>query len=450
MSLFASTPSKVRTFLKGDFARGVTILTSASAAQSLIMLGTSPILSRLFDPGDFGVAALLGALAVVPVALCTGHYYAAIGLEKRLANAVSLVVLSLLLAIVTSLALIPIVLGLATQPIFIQSSIGAVADYLWLIPAFMLVESTLYALRFWEVRFARYRSIVRNRLTESLVMAGSQITFGVLGLGPIGLIAGRWLAFFVASVEVSVSIIRHLNSRVFKVLRFHKMKRFAVQYWRFPVYQASAVSVSELGRQGAPILFGLFYSPVTVGLYWFSDRVLQRPSMLLGVNVGRVFYQKAADIRNGERRIFPALLKATGGLAALCIVPFSIIGVFGPELFSWIFGEGWYRAGQFAQWMTLSSFAHVIQFPARSCTSLFNLQRLFAIVESCRLLASAGAIVACAYIGSDDLTAVAAFSASQLLITLLFIFFVGLRLKRADRLQADRPQLKPTAPASIV
>ncbi|MCP5363775.1 MAG: oligosaccharide flippase family protein [Hyphomicrobiales bacterium] len=409
------------------------------------MLGSSPILSRLFAPEDFGVAALLASLAVVPIVLCTGQYYLGIGLEKRQADAMSLVVLSLLLALVTSAAMVPVVLGLATQPVFIQSSIGAVADYLWLIPAFMLIESTLYVLRFWEVRFARYGSIVRNRLTESLVMAGAQITFGVIGLGPIGLIAGRWLAFFVASVDASISIVRRLNSRLFRVLRVRKLKRCAVEHWRFPIYQAPATSVSEFGRQGAPILFGVFYSPVTVGLYWFSDRVLQRPSMLLGSNVGRVFYQKAADIRIGDRRIFPAYWKATGGLAALCIVPFGVIVVFGPELFSWIFGAEWYRAGQFAQWMTLSSFAHVIHFPARSCTALFNLQRLFAIVETCRLIASAFAIVAVAYLGGDDLTAVAAFSATQLLITLLFVVSVGVRLHQADRLQTGRSQLKPTA-----
>jgi O-antigen/teichoic acid export membrane protein len=417
---------------RSAFMRGLAILTSASVFQTVVTFAAAPIVSRLFDPHDFGISGLIQALAAVPTLAASGQYYAAIGKARSRGEAVNLAMLSLLIAPVVSALLLPVTIYFLFNPQLLPNSVAPVAGYLWMIPASMIAGSWLFVTRLWEVRHRHYGFAIRSRLLETGGAAVAQIGLGLLAPGPFTLLLGRWLGVASAAAYGLRTFARDVT-RGRGGIRLRRMAVVARRHWEFPAYQLPGQALSDFSRQLVPILLGVYYAIESVGFYWFANRLLQRPAQIYGANVGRVFFQHASDRRRDRRPVSGLFWGSSAALFFISLVPFGILMAFGPQIFAWAFGANWERAGQIAQWLAFANFANIVGFPARGVTQLFGMQKSFALVETARALLSAGTIVAVAHAGGEMLVAVAAVAILQSLITLGWIVAAGLRLRRVDR-----------------
>ncbi len=425
--------SRFERLRQSSFARSLVILTSASLLQTLITFGSAPIVARLFTPEAFGIAGLIAALVVVPALLATGQYYAVIGIARNAAEAVNAVALSFLLTVLGALVVLPLALALAAHPVLVPGSLVPATAYFWTIPLFMLAANLVMISRLWEIRHASYGPQVTNRLIESGGIALTQIGLGLLGTGPIGLVIGRWLGLATAGSHGLRLMLARVGRRGLRSITPRRMGTIARRHWRFPAYQLPGSVLNGLTPQLTPLLLGVFYALETVGFFWFASRLLERPAIVLGDNLGRVFYQHAADRRQARQPVFGLFWRSTAALAAFGVVPFGLVIAFGPALFAWIFGAQWEVAGHYAQWIAAAYFVFLLTFPAKNATALFELQKVFAAVELGRALVSAAAVVVVARLGGEALTAVAIGASLQALTSLGFVGYVGLRLHRVDR-----------------
>jgi O-antigen/teichoic acid export membrane protein len=420
------------------------MLTSASILQNLIVFASAPVVARLFDPAHFGIAGLIQALGVVPVLLASGQYYIAIGIARNRGESINLAFLSILLAAISAVLMLPVALYLQARPTLLPDQFQNVVPYLWTIPAFMIAGTCLFVTRLWEVRLAHYGPLVMNRLLESVVMAGAQISFGFIGAGPLGLIAGRWLGTAVAGLHGLYLLVRQIGRQGLRLIRLRRLRALARRHWQFPAYQLPAQAAGELTRQLSPILLGFFYSVTSVGFYWFANRLLERPAIVYGSNVGRVFYQHAADCRRSGRPVSRLYWRSTAALAATSVLPFGAVMLLGPMLFKWVFGPEWEEAGHFARWIALANLTFLIAFPARGATALFGLQKSYVVIETVRGGTSALTIVLIALAGGGELLAVGVAASAQSILTLGFILFAGFHLHQLDR------RLAPHVPSARV
>jgi O-antigen/teichoic acid export membrane protein len=420
-------------FARSSFGRGLAILTSATLLQNLIAFGSAPIVSRLFAPADFGIAGLIYAVGVVPVLLASGQYYSAIGIARTASEAVNVVFLSLCLVVAGTFVSLPVAFYLQANPQLLPDSLVGIAPFLWMVPAFILATNLILISRLWEIRHASYRPQVVNRLVESGGIALGQIVLGLFGAGPLGLIVGRWLGTAAAGFHGLKLMHKRIGRRGLRAISLRRMRMLSRRHWRFPAYGLPAAVLNGLTPQLTPILLGLLYTMDAVGSFWFASRLLDRPAIIWGQNFGRVFYQHAADRRKEGQPIGGLFRKATIFLAASAIVPFGVVIVFGPSLFGLIFGTGWETAGQFARWIAVANVTFLIGFPARMATTLFNLQRTYAIAEAARASASAGALVLVAMGGGNALVAIAAAACAQSVIMLTLTTIVGIRLRQHDQ-----------------
>ena len=97
-----------------------------------------------------------------------------------------------------------------------------------------------------------------------------------------------------------------------------KLKQVARRYWRFPVYHTPAELLGSLCRQMPPILLATYFSVEAVGLYWLTNRVLERPTMLFGADMSQVFPRTESANNNIEdtpqRRLLARLLARSAAL----------------------------------------------------------------------------------------------------------------------------------------
>jgi O-antigen/teichoic acid export membrane protein len=410
--------------LLGTFARNVAILSSAALIQNALVLATSPILSRLFSPEEFGVAGLLFAFASIPTTASTGHYFLAIMQTRKRVESVNIIVLSWLIVLSMSFLLSATVTLIYYDPDILRGFGGQLGANIFFIPASVLLEGGMTAGRVWELRRADYQSLFRNRLIEAGAMIVSQTAAGFAGIGAIGLIGGRLLGLGAATCDTCYTFAKDIGRSGRKSVRLGKLEQVARRYWRFPVYQTPAELLGSFCRQIPPILLAAYFSVESVGLYWLANRVLERPTVLFGADMSRVFMQRIADEKDRERDPTRLFVKTTLVMAALSFPPFLLIIAFGPEAFSFFFGGEWHRAGEYARWMSLFSFGCLCALPARCMTTVYGLQRAYAIAESVRALLGAVSIAAAARLTDDDVTAMAAFSVLQLAVMAIFISVV--------------------------
>ena len=415
------------------FMRGLAILTSASLLQNLISFGTMPIISRLFAPDDYGIAGLIMILGILPALWTTGQYHLALGVVRNRVEAVNIVALSVVMTLINAVIFFFILQFFAHHPAFMPESFRNAAPYLWTIPLFMVVNAATGIARIWEIRNANYTSQVVNRVTESSGIAVSQIAFGFLGLGPIGLIAGRVFGFLCAAIHGFGRIMKQIGREGLRQVSRVRMTVLARRHWRFPVYQFSGDAMGEIARQLTPLLLAVYYPVEVVGLYWFATRLLERPAIVWGANVGRVFYQHAADKKKARQPIFRLYFRSTMMLVATAIIPFGIVIAFGPSIFGVLFGEQWTEAGEYARWISIVNFCFLIIFPARGASTIYGLQHIFAKMSAIRAVVAGTIIVAIASQGGDELTTIAAAAVGEAIAMIALLVIVGLRLKHMDQ-----------------
>jgi O-antigen/teichoic acid export membrane protein len=421
--------------LRGTFARSVAILSSAALIQNALVLAASPILSRLFSPEEFGVAGLVYAFAAMPTVASSGHYFLAIMQTRKRVESVNIIALSWLIVFSTSFLAFMIVSLIYYDPGIFSSFGGQLGADIFFIPASMLLEGGTWVGQTWQLRHADYRSLFRNRMIETGAMIVCQVAAGFAGIGAIGLVGGRLLGLGAAACDTFYTFARDIRRSGRKSVHLGKLKQVARRYWRFPVYQTPADLLGSFCRQMPPILLATYFSVEAVGLYWLANRILERPTLFFGVDMNRVFVQRIAEEKSRERDPSRLFVKTTLVMAALSLPPFLLIIAFGPVLFSLFFGGEWHRAGEYARWMSLFSFASLCALPARSMAIVYALQRAYAIVESVRALLGAVFIAAAAELTNDDVTAMAAFSVLQLAVMAIFIPVVLILVRRKHVLE---------------
>lgn len=118
------------------------------------------------------------------------------------------------------------------------------------------------------------------------------------------------------------------------------------------------------------------------------------------------------------------LAKAMAGLAVVGIVPFGTIFLFGPWIFSFVFGAEWETAGQFARWLALAEYAIFISRPCTVAFPALSLQRVSLVFE----LVSTSLRITALYIGAtlmqEALSTVMAFSMASIVIYASLILLV--------------------------
>jgi O-antigen/teichoic acid export membrane protein len=390
------------------FVRNVIVLMSGTALAQALQFAVSPILSRLYDPSAFGILGVfLATKAIISVA-SAAKYELSIVLPEKDEVAANLFVLGC--GIVTAVALL-VLGGVAVGRTELATLAGEpdLAPYLWWLPPAVLAAGLYQVLNYWATRKKHYTRLSLSQGVRSVGVAGTQVPAGYFRSGPTGLVGGQVAGELLATAVLGVQILREDYQKIRDSVGLSKMREGAATYKKFPLYTAPQDFVNSASQNVPSYFLAFFFSPAAVGFYWFTWRLLKAPSRLIKEAIRKVFYQRISRKHNEGKDLFTDLWQTTVGLAALGFIPVLIIGVAGPSIFDFVFGDEWVRAGDYAQWLVLWWFFGFINVPSVMLIHTFGLQHLLFGYEVAQAVARIGAIVLGAYLG-DDLMAIVLFS----------------------------------------
>lgn len=362
-----------RTFLlrHADFFRNVAVLMSGRSIAAVIGLAAVPIVSRLFTPSDFGVAAVFASTVIMLSEVATLRYGSAIILPKSESTAIQLLGFSHRVAMVYCLLLFVTVLAFDLTGVT-WANLEMLGIWKWLIPVGVWLVALIGIQETWLTRVKGFGVISTSLLTGSITASSVRIGAGTLfGTSVGGLILGE-LCGNLARLLVPGMNCKLGMSAALSRQPWHIFKSLATRFSDFPLFNAPAGLVFSIGQNLPVLLFGTMFSPAIAGFYAMANRVSQVPISILAASMRRVFMQKAAEIANTNRSLMKAFLLSEAMLALIGFIPFGAVYLFGQVILTWLLGSDWRVAGTYLEIMAPWLFMVWIMVP---CNSIFIVLR---------------------------------------------------------------------------
>lgn len=420
-----------RTLLRlkqSSFFKNMLVVMSGTAVAQAIGFALMPVISRLFSPSDFGAFGVFSAVLSVIGAVVSLDYTQAMMLPKKESDAMNLFFISCLSTFsVTCLCLLFCLLFPSTANSLMKTTSFAV---LVLSIIGVLMTGVNQSCSAWCIRVKAFKATATSQVIRSLTNSGTQMGLGLLKSGAPGLILGLILAEIIATfnlLRILIPDIKNLRHEI----KWMQMKQMMKEYRDFPLYSATPSLIDALSR-GLPVLILThFYGIAIAGAYAFSTRIIQAPTAIITNSLRQVLFQKASEVNNASGRLLPLYVKATAGLFGMAILPALIIALWGPSIFTWIFGRQWHTAGQFSSFLILWLAVMFCNTPAILFSRIIRIQRemflwqLFMHVARIVALITSGVYL-------SALPAIIVFSLVGLAMNILIILVVGYNLMKRE------------------
>lgn len=405
---------RIRSVLpKNKFLLGVGALVGGTAGAQLIAICASPILTRLYTPAEFGLLGVFNGILVIIAVVSAMRYELAIPIAKDDVEASNTVVLSILMALLTSLLIslsIPVFGAKAAKLLHSHEILG----YLWLLPLGVLLISAYRIFSYWAIRRKLFSLVAKTKIKQSIALVIVQLTGYKFGAAALigGQIAGQ------AAGGVSLSRIAK-DDGVFTHVSWQGIKSAARRYRRYPIFDTWQALFNSMSVQAPPILFAAFFGLQSAGQYSIAQRVLTVPLSLIGTAVANVFIANAAEAHK-DGSLGPLITNLHKHLAYVAMPPALILAIVGPDLFAAVLGENWREAGSMARWMVPWLYTVFLASPITTLFLVLERQAEGAFFQGALLVARIATLYLCQKNGGP-LLAVAAFSVVSMLFFMAFL-----------------------------
>lgn len=404
---------------KSSFHVNIYKMVSGTTSAQFIQLLAVPILSRIYNPADFGVYALFTALSGLLAVLATGRYEIAIFIPTDNEEALHIALLSIIVSILSSI-LVMLLLLIVRKPLVTIFEIPYLSNLF--IGASVLLMAMIgihQSFVCWLGRKKEYKLISINLILRVILCNLAAILLSMQVIIPCGLIIGNVIGQFIATASLCLvsknDILKHISGFDIQKIRYisHKYKYFA--FFSVP---------SEFARSlilAIPTwIIGALFGHDILGNYSQVQRVLYAPLSTAGYAVADVYRQQAAadwNVYGNCSKIYIELFK----LVLVIFTPiYLLIWLFAPEIIPLILGKQWGLAGAFSRILVPLAFLSFLAAIFGRTTTIANKLREDAIWQIVILIVVTASLLLSSHLG-DIGTVLTIFVLSSSLIYLGYL-----------------------------
>jgi len=381
---------KLKDLKQNSFSRSVGILIGGTAFAQLLMIIVLPLLTRIYGPNDFSILAVYTALVTILSVAAGLRFDIAIPLPDNDEEAINILALALFFSsIVTILIAIPITLF----PNIISEALKqpGIEPYLFLVPVGIFITSSYNALQFWATRKKKFLLISKTRMSQAIFGIATQLSLGVMGLIPLGLILGQLVTSGAGLVGLTREVVND-KTQILKRINVASMILNFKTYSRFPKYSSFEALTNSAGIQLPLIAIAALAVGAEAGFLMLAMRVMQAPLGLIGSAASQVYLSRAAEEdRQGTLGEFTE--KTLIGLIKIGIIPLVLACFTAPAAFAILFGDEWRRAGSLVSWMTPWLIIQLLASPISMVMHVKGRQLAMLVLTTIGLLARLGAVI---------------------------------------------------------
>lgn len=325
---------------------------SGTGLTILVQLFVTPILTRLYGPEAYGTFSVFNAVSTNLALLAGLRFSQAMLLPKEELEFQALVRISLFSVTLFS-GILFLVLLINPVPILSIFNAEKLAPYSFVIPVSVFLLAANQILGQWQYRLNLFKKSVGLDTSVLIGVRLFNLAYGwtsggmVLGL-VIGDIVGKVAGLLLSWLFIIKNRIRALATP----LSYQYLKQTVVKYKQYPLYNLPGVWLLTLSEQLPVFFVASSFGLSGVGYLSLATSMMDLPKRLFAYSVSSVFYKKATDLnRVSHEELMSFVLKIVYPLAAVAMIPYATIVVFGQEIFSFAFGNEWLFSGRVAQYL---------------------------------------------------------------------------------------------------
>lgn len=407
----------INSIKEGSFTKNVLMITGGAVFAQALSVLLSPIITRLYSPEQYGVLTVYVAFLGMINLLGALSYDSAIPIADDDEKAFNVFVLCLLILLfVTSILFFAVAIA---GDIFLGLfKAEEIVQYKYFIPIGFFLTGFYTVMSQWALRKRNFKSITVTKYSQSITGNSTKIGLGFFNVGAVGLIVGNIL-----SQSAGIFTLIKPNIGEFKIMiksvDYQKIKSLAKRYIKFPLYTAPGLFILSASGQLPTIFMSSLYGTGIVGLYGLARSISFLPMTIVGKSVQDVFYGEAASIgRTNPTRIKELSNKLLKKLILLASIPMLTLILFGPTLFSFVFGADWRVAGMFARILSIEVFFHFIFHPISTVFSIFEQQKKSLFIYILKLILVLGIFTGARIFDFDTYLTVLIYSIAMAIIEL--------------------------------
>ncbi len=349
--------NKLSILLRGRLGGASLLLIGSTAAQAIALL-FSPVLTRIYAPGEMGSFALYTSAIALLALLSTARYDFAVVSPRGDAMA------RVLVKLVTLISLVMLALGatlLIGWTLLFENVFGVQTEHpwLWAVPLGVFLSALQAGYTAYLLRHVRYGAIATARVTMSAWSAVLSVTLGWLHFGVWGLLLSSLTTLLIAATLTWAMSGLPWWPRESQ----RRMVAVAKRYINYPRIDLPSSLFGVVGSQLPTLLLGAFFGTSFLGFYAIVDRVFLAPLHIIGGAVGSVFRVRATKLAASTGEFSKEYTRTFVLLLVPAIGFFVPMMIFGQDIFVVIFGVQWRTAGQIAQTLAPLYFIRLLASP---------------------------------------------------------------------------------------
>jgi len=407
------------------FVRSVVVVATGTSGAQAITMAFAPLITRIYGPEVFGHSGTFMAMVEVAIPLAALAYPIAIVLPRDDRDALGLARLSAFLSLGIAL-LTAAALWVGGSWLVAVFDAESMADFLLLVPLAMLFAAWTQIAQQWLIRKGGYAAIARAAIAQSMILNAAKAGIGwfhptaatLIVITTLGHALHAALLFFGTRLRCQSRANEHLKGSV------TSLPQLARHHRDFPLYRAPQNFINAASQSLPVLMLAALSGPASAGFYTLGRMVMGVPSSLVGKAVSDVFYPRITDAAHNGENLARHILRATGGLFAVGIVPFGLVVLFGRWLFSFVFGPEWAMAGEYARWLALFFLFNLINKPCVAAVPVLGIQRGLLVYE---VFSTSGKLIGLAlgfYWFDSDIWGVALFSVTGVVAYVVMMYWI--------------------------
>ncbi len=401
------------------FVKSIAVLFASSSIAQVFPVLVSPILTRIYAPGDFGLFGIYGAILSIASVVLLLRYDLAILLPKNNVAAINVFALSVIIGIINSVVL----MLLAIMFIYIPNTFdnfGIPNEVMILLPLNALVLGISQSLTYWLNRHKRFNVIGVAKISQSSVNVIIILILGLQGYTKTGLIIG-WFFGHLIYLFFLIWDFARTDRKYISEVRLSQMKWQMRKYKEFPKINTMHALITSLTINLPVIIIENYFSPYLAGLYMLCLRIVQTPLSLVSGSMSQVINPYITEMYNDKKNIYELMSKILKKIISFSLIPYIVIAIFSIEIFSFLFGDEWSQSGYFFILLSPFIYLNFLTSPFSYLPMVMKLQKRAFIIEIVFLITKLLALFTGVYFANIDV-ALILFSVSG---TIVFLYLLS-------------------------
>jgi len=328
-----------RKILESELIRNTTVLISGTLFAQLISILLQPFLRRYFSPEAFGTYSVYISLVSILAVVTPLRYNDAVVLPKKDSDSANVLILSLILNFLISLALLIIIIIFGNRLIAVLNMPSEFpVALLYLVPLSVFLLNTYQSFNYWLIRQKKYFAVTTNKLVRRGAEGVAQVIYAIMKY-PKGLIYSDIIGQ-VANVAVTTWTSFKAGFSL-SYLNRESLKFVIREYSDFPRYNLIPGVMSACSYYLPAIFINRLYNPEFTGYFDLSKLLLSIPLAFIATSVSNVLLQRTSEKFRKSESIIDDLKPIFYMVVAICIIEIAAIMMFSQEIFDIAFGKNW-------------------------------------------------------------------------------------------------------------